>query len=79
MREESSPEYALIPQAVFDELRSPQAPDQVKQWIAAAPVMPIKEVTIYSPDSDAPITLKPTGATFTIPELRTYSMAVLPW
>jgi predicted nucleic acid-binding protein len=27
----------LIPQAVFDELRSPQAPDEVKQWIAAAP------------------------------------------
>jgi hypothetical protein len=41
--------------------------------------LPVKEVTIYSPDSDAPITLKPTGPNFTIPELRTYSIAVLPW
>jgi hypothetical protein len=40
--------------------------------------LPVKEVTIYSPDSDAPITLKPTGGTFTIPEVKTYSIAVLP-
>jgi dienelactone hydrolase len=41
--------------------------------------LPVKEVTIYSPDSDAPMTLKPTGGTFTIPEVKTYSIAVLTW
>jgi hypothetical protein len=39
---------------------------------------PIKEAIVYSPDSDAPSTLKPTGPSFTIPEVKTYSIAVLP-
>ena len=36
----------------------------------------MKEVTLYSPDQDAPITLKP-DATFTIPEVKTYTIAVM--
>jgi hypothetical protein len=42
-----------------------------------------KEVRIYSPDSEAPLTITvnngPAGAVFTVPDVKTYSIAAVSW
>ena len=42
-----------------------------------------KEVRIYSPDSEAPVSVAvsngPGGATFTVPDVKTYSIAAVSW